>query len=68
MNPLTLTQLPDETDVMWQLRLSNLFYELKSENSLLKARLRIADLKLARAAEFELSADSTPMFLKRQAG
>lgn len=42
--------------------------KLRQENDLLRARLRVADIKLGHRADFDASADEQPSFLRPQAG
>ena len=60
-----LSQRPDETDLMWQLRLSNMFYAMER---VIATQRQTIDLLMDNRTEFDLSADSVPMFHKRQAG
>jgi hypothetical protein len=56
-----LIQQPDETYTEWLLRLSNVIADQQQQIADLKRRLE------SRVA-FDLSADSTPMLLRPQAG
>lgn len=64
MKHLILTQLPHETDAMWQLRLSNMFYAMERLISVLRQENML--LRENHRAEFDLTADTLPALLRRQ--